>query len=45
MMRVTEKGQAIAVEIWAVPLAGIGIVLIQELPGLCISSFAAPRSG
>lgn len=36
MMRVTEGGKAIAVEIWAVPLAGIGTVLIQEPPGLCI---------
>ena len=36
MMKVTEGGKAIAVEIWAVPLAGIGIVLIQEPPGLCI---------
>ncbi len=31
MMRVTEGGQAIAVEIWAVPLAGIGIVLISVI--------------
>ncbi len=36
MMRVKEGGKAIAVEIWAVPLAGIGIVLLQEPPGLCI---------
>ncbi len=36
MMRVTGGGKAIAVEIWAVPLAGIGIVLTQEPPGLCI---------
>jgi hypothetical protein len=36
MMRVKEGGKAITVEIWAVPLAGIGIVLIQEPPGLCI---------
>ena len=36
MMRVKTGGKAIAVEIWAVPLAGIGIVLIREPPGLCI---------
>ena len=36
MMKVTKGGVAIAVEIWAVPLAGIGIVLTQEPPGLCI---------
>ena len=36
MLRVTEGGKEIAVEIWAVPLAGIGIVLTQEPPGLCI---------
>ena len=36
MMRVTGGGKAISVEIWAVPLAGISIVLIQEPPGLCI---------
>jgi hypothetical protein len=36
MMRVKGEGKAIAVEIWAVPLAGIGIVLTQEPPGLCI---------
>ncbi len=36
MMRVNEGGKAIAVEIWAVPLAGVGIILIQEPPGLCI---------
>ena len=36
MMRVKEGGVAIAVEIWAVPLASIGIVLMQEPPGLCI---------
>lgn len=36
MMRVSKGGQAIAVEIWAVPLEGLGIVLTQEPPGLCI---------
>ena len=36
MMRVKTGGKAIAVEVWAVPLAGIGIVLIEEPPGLCI---------
>ena len=36
MMRVKEGGQSISVEIWAVPLEGLGIVLTQEPPGLCI---------
>jgi hypothetical protein len=36
MLRVKEGGNSIAVEIWAVPLAGLGIVLTQEPPGLCI---------
>lgn len=36
MMRVAEGGGAIAVEIWAVPAAGLGILLMQEPPGLCI---------
>lgn len=36
MIRVAEGGQAIAVEVWAVPLAGLGIILTQEPPGLAI---------
>jgi hypothetical protein len=36
MLRVKEGGNSISVEIWAVPLAGLGIVLTQEPPGLCI---------
>jgi len=36
MIKVREKGVAIAVEVWNVPLAGIGIVLSQEPPGLAI---------
>jgi hypothetical protein len=36
MMRVVEGGTSVAVEIWAVPLEGLGIVLQQEPPGLCI---------
>ncbi len=36
MLRVPQGGRAIAVEIWAIPLAGLGIVLTQEPPGLCI---------
>lgn len=37
MMRVAEeRGQAIAVEIWAVPAAGMCQILLQEPPGLCI---------
>lgn len=36
MMRVRADGAAIAVEIWAVPLAGVSAVLMQEPAGLTI---------
>lgn len=36
MVRVADRGKAIAVEIWAVPAAGIANILLQEPPGLCI---------
>ena len=36
MMRVKEGGKAIAVEVWAVPPAGLAEILLQEPPGLCI---------
>lgn len=36
MMRVTKGGKAIAVEVWAVPPAGLAKILLQEPPGLCI---------
>jgi hypothetical protein len=36
MIRVAEGGNAIAVEIWSVPLAGLCQVLWQEPPGLCV---------
>ena len=36
MLRVSEGGVAIAVEVWDVPFAGLGKVLLQEPPGLCI---------
>lgn len=36
MIRVAAGGAAIAVEVWDVPLAGLGIVLGQEPPGLAI---------
>ncbi|MFK8183003.1 MAG: glutamyl-tRNA amidotransferase [Phormidesmis sp.] len=36
MIKVREGGVAVAVEVWAVPLAGLGIVLSQEPPGLAI---------
>lgn len=36
MVRVAEGGKAIAVEIWAVPPAGVCAILLQEPPGLCI---------
>ncbi|HEY9651227.1 MAG TPA: glutamyl-tRNA amidotransferase [Coleofasciculaceae cyanobacterium] len=36
MVRVATGGVAIAVEVWDVPLAGLGKLLLQEPPGLCI---------
>jgi hypothetical protein len=36
MLRVASGGVAIAVEIWAIPFAGLGKILLQEPPGLCI---------
>jgi hypothetical protein len=36
MMRVKEGGRAIALEVWAVPPAGLAQILLQEPPGLCI---------
>jgi hypothetical protein len=36
MIRVAAGGKAIAVEIWAVPPAGISAILLQEPSGLCI---------
>jgi len=36
MVRVREGGSAIALEVWAVPAAGLGTILLQEPAGLCI---------
>ncbi len=36
MIRVATGGAAIAVEVWDVPLAGLGVILMQEPPGLVI---------
>jgi gamma-glutamylcyclotransferase (GGCT)/AIG2-like uncharacterized protein YtfP len=36
MIRVNAGGAAIAVEVWAVPAAGLASILQQEPPGLCI---------
>lgn len=36
MIRVSADGAAIALEVWQVPLAGLGIVLSQEPPGLAM---------
>ncbi|NER80528.1 MAG: glutamyl-tRNA amidotransferase [Leptolyngbya sp. SIO1D8] len=36
MIRVAEGGVAIAVEVWHVPAAGLGVILSQEPPGLAI---------
>ncbi|MBM3225338.1 MAG: glutamyl-tRNA amidotransferase [Candidatus Tectomicrobia bacterium] len=36
MQRVSTGGAAIALEIWAVPLAHLGTIVLQEPPGLCL---------
>lgn len=36
MIRVTEGGNAIAVEIWSIPLASLYQIIQQEPSGLCI---------
>ena len=36
MLRVREGGAAIAVEIWQLPAVGLGTLMWQEPPGLCI---------
>ena len=36
MMRVAIGGEAIALEVWSVPVAGLASILLQEPPGLCI---------
>lgn len=36
MIRVHEGGVAVAVEIWAVPPAGLALILLKEPPGLSI---------
>jgi len=36
MIRVAAGGASIALEVWAVPAAGLATILLQEPPGLCI---------
>ena len=36
MIRVREGGVAVAVDVWSVPAAGLGTILLQEPPGLSI---------
>lgn len=36
MMRVETGGVAIAVEVWAVPPAGLAKIILNEPPGLCV---------
>jgi gamma-glutamylcyclotransferase (GGCT)/AIG2-like uncharacterized protein YtfP len=36
MLRVTDGGAAVAVEVWRVPPAGLAQILRSEPPGLCI---------
>ncbi|MEM8613923.1 MAG: glutamyl-tRNA amidotransferase [Cyanobacteria bacterium P01_H01_bin.105] len=36
MLKVRDGGVAVDVEVWQVPLAGLGVILSQEPPGLAI---------
>lgn len=36
MIRVSQGGVAVAVEVWDVPTNGLATLLLQEPPGLCI---------
>src|ERR1700733_8915047 len=36
MVRVAQGGVSVALEVWEVPFAGLGKILLQEPPGLCI---------
>ena len=45
MLRVAEGGAAIAVEIWNVPAAGLGVILSQEPPGLAIGKVKLADGG
>jgi len=36
MLRVRQGGAAIALEVWSVPAAALGSLLLAEPPGLCI---------
>jgi len=36
MIRVTNGGASIALEIWSVPAAGLATILMNEPPGLCV---------
>ena len=38
MQRVAMGGTPIAVEVWAVPVAHLGTILLQEPPGLCLGT-------
>jgi len=40
MIRVAAGGASVAVEVWAVPPAGLARILEQEPPGLCIGKVA-----
>jgi hypothetical protein len=40
MLRVRSGGAAIHLEIWRVPLATLGLILLQEPPGLSIGKIA-----
>lgn len=45
MMRVDAGGAAIAVEVWAVPPAGLATILVKEPPGLCIGKVRLDDGG
>jgi len=40
MIRVASGGVSVAVEVWAVPPAGLAQILLHEPPGLCIGKIS-----
>ena len=45
MVRVTEGGVSVGVEVWAVPPAGLASILMKEPPGLSIGKVKLKGSG
>src|SRR6266446_3865670 len=45
MIRVSEGGAAIAVEVWSVPGEGLAAILLKEPPGLCFGKIRLQDGG